>query len=78
MDIMRQSVCIVVNPITVYSYSLLLHDLGLGPAIRSGFMYLSLCEETLSWSLFWCTLICVLYSFAIILTRNRELVAALL
>ena len=38
-------------------------------------MYLVLFVRVLCWLLFWYTLLCVLYSLAIILTRKRELVA---
>ena len=41
-------------------------------------MYLQLFVGVLCWSLFWYALRCVLYSFAIILTRKSELVALLL
>ena len=41
------------------------------------FMYLPLFLGVLCWSLFWYALLYVLSSFAIILTRNRELVALL-
>ena len=41
-------------------------------------MYLPIFVGVLCWSLFWYTLLCVLSSFAIILTRKRELVALLL
>ena len=41
------------------------------------FMYLPLFLGVLCWSLFWYALLCVLYSFAIILTRKREPVALL-
>ena len=41
-------------------------------------MYLQLFVGLLCWSLFWYALIYVLSSFAIILTRKRELVALLL
>ena len=41
-------------------------------------MYLPLFVEVLCWSLFWYALLYVLSSFAIILTRMRELVAVLL
>ena len=34
--------------------------------------------QVLCWSLFWYSLVCVLSSFAIILTKKRELVALLL
>ena len=42
------------------------------------FMYLPLFVGVLCWSLFWCALLYVLSSFAIILMRKRELVAMLL
>ena len=42
------------------------------------FMYLQLFVKVLCWSLFLCVLLYVLSSFAIILTRKRELVALLL
>ena len=38
-------------------------------------MYLPLSLGVLCWSLFWCALLCVISSFAIILMRKRELVA---
>ena len=38
-------------------------------------MYLPVYEVVLCWSLFWYTLLCVLSSFAIILTRKRGLIA---
>ena len=41
------------------------------------FMYLPLFVDVLCWSLFWYALLCVLSSFAIILTGKRELVALL-
>ena len=41
-------------------------------------MYLPLFVGVLCWSLFWYALLYVLSSFAIILTRKRELVALLL
>ena len=41
-------------------------------------MYLTLFVGVLCCSLFWYTVLCVLSSFAIILTRKRELVALLL
>ena len=41
-------------------------------------MYLLLFVDVLCCSLFWYSLLCVLSSFAIILTRKRELVALLL
>ena len=36
------------------------------------FMYLPLLLEAPCWSLFWCALLCVVSSFAIILSRKRE------
>ena len=42
------------------------------------FMHLPLFAGVLCWSLFWCALLCVLSSFAIIFTKERELVALLL
>ena len=39
------------------------------------FMYLPLFVGVLCWSLFWYALLCVLYSFAIIWMRKRELVS---
>ena len=41
-------------------------------------MYLPLFVEVMCWSLFWCALLYVLSSFAIVLTRKRGLVALLL
>ena len=41
-------------------------------------MYLPLFVGVLCWSLFWYSLLCVIYSFAITLTRARELDALLL
>ena len=41
-------------------------------------MYLPLFVGVLSWPLFWYSLLCVISSFAIILTRTRELGAMLL
>ena len=41
-------------------------------------MYLPLFVEVLHWSLFWNSLLCVLCSFAIILTRKRELITLFL
>ena len=41
-------------------------------------MYITLFVGVLWWTLFWYGLLCVLSSFAIILTRKRELVALLL
>ena len=41
-------------------------------------MYLPLFVGVLCWSLFWYELLCVLSSFAIFLSRKRELVALLL
>ena len=41
-------------------------------------MYLPLFEGVLCWSLFWYSSLCVLSSFAINMTRKRELVALLL
>ena len=41
-------------------------------------MYLPFFLGVLCWSLFWCALLYVLSSFAIILTRKRELAALLL
>ena len=40
MDIMRQSACLVVNPITMYSYDFLLNCLRLndGPAVKLEFV----------------------------------------
>ena len=40
-------------------------------------MYLPLSVGVLYWSLFWYALICVLSSFAIVLTRKKELVVLL-
>ena len=42
------------------------------------FMYMPLFVGVLCWSLLWYTSLCVLSSFAIILTKKRELVALLL
>ena len=41
-------------------------------------MYLPFFEGVLCWSLIWYALLCVISSFAFILTRKRELVALLL
>ena len=46
--------------------------------VYSLFMNLTLFVGVLCWSLFWYSLLCVLSSFAIILSRKRELVALLL
>ena len=42
------------------------------------FKYLTLFVGALCWSLFWYSFLCVLSSFAIILTRKRELAVLLL